>query len=103
MDWKAGIAKAVITPDTAVWLAGYGTKRAPEGKLHDLWVKALAIQDADGRRAALVTTEKDLARIPGPLLRESQPVPCALRIRPEIHAPGPLIEAVLSAARGEVR
>ena len=38
--WKAGVAKVVVTPETAVWLAGYGTKRAPDGKLHDLWVKA---------------------------------------------------------------
>ena len=27
--WKAGIAKAVITPEKSVWLAGYGTKRDP--------------------------------------------------------------------------
>ncbi len=26
--WKAGVAKAVITPEKAVWLAGYGSKRA---------------------------------------------------------------------------
>ena len=57
MDWKAGIAKAVITPDTAVWLAGYGTKRVPEGKLHELWVKVLALEDAQGRRVVLVTTD----------------------------------------------
>ena len=29
MKWKAGIAKAIITPDTPVWLAGYGSKREP--------------------------------------------------------------------------
>lgn len=34
--WKAGVAKAVVTPETGVWLAGYGTKRPPDGKLHDL-------------------------------------------------------------------
>ncbi|MFA5190719.1 MAG: neutral/alkaline non-lysosomal ceramidase N-terminal domain-containing protein [Verrucomicrobiia bacterium] len=55
--WKAGIAKAVITPEKPVWLAGYGTKRAPEGKLHDLWMKALALEDAGGRRAAIVTSD----------------------------------------------
>ena len=27
--WKAGVARAVVTPKTGVWLAGYGTKRAP--------------------------------------------------------------------------
>ena len=55
--WKAGVAKTVITPEKPVWLAGYGSKRAPEGKLHDLWMKALALEDAAGRRAVLVTTD----------------------------------------------
>jgi len=55
--WRAGVAKAIITPEKPVWLAGYGTKRAPEGKLHDLWMKALALEDADGKRAVIVTTD----------------------------------------------
>jgi hypothetical protein len=56
-DWEAGVAKAVITPEKSVWLAGYGSIRAPEGKLHDLWMKALALKDATGRRAVLVTSD----------------------------------------------
>jgi len=55
--WKAGVAKAVVTPETAVWLAGYGTKRVPDGKLHDLWVKALALEDGKGRRAVMITSD----------------------------------------------
>lgn len=55
--WKAGIARAVITPQKAVWLAGYGSKRPPDGKLHDLWMKALALEDNTGRRAVLVTSD----------------------------------------------
>src|SRR5262249_36977470 len=55
--WKAGVSRVVITPETGVWLAGYGTKRAPDGKLHDLWAKALALEDARGRRAVLVTSD----------------------------------------------
>ncbi len=55
--WKAGIAKAVITPETSVWLAGYGSKRAPDGKLHDLWMKALALEDHHGQRAVLITSD----------------------------------------------
>src|SRR4051812_28417422 len=55
--WKAGVARAVITPDTGVWLAGYGTKRPPDGKLHDLWMKALALEDQHGNRAVLVTSD----------------------------------------------
>jgi neutral ceramidase len=57
MPWKVGIAKAVITPDTPVWLAGYGMQRVPTGKLHDLWVKTLALEDNKGHRAVLVTTD----------------------------------------------
>jgi len=56
-DWKAGVARAVITPKTSVWLAGYGSKRAPDGKLHDLWMKALALEDTSGRRVVLITSD----------------------------------------------
>src|SRR5215468_441625 len=55
--WKAGIAKAVITPEKAVWLAGYGSKRVPAGKLHDLWMKAIAFEDSTGNRVVLITSD----------------------------------------------
>ncbi len=55
--WKAGIARTIITPETDVWLAGYGTKRSSDGKLHELWMKALALEDARGQRAVLVTSD----------------------------------------------
>jgi hypothetical protein len=55
--WKAGVASAVITPDTSVWLAGYGTKRPPDGKLHELWMKALALEAPDGQRVVMVTSD----------------------------------------------
>ena len=57
VHWKAGIARRVITPETPVWLAGYGSKRVPQGKLHELWMKALALEDRDGRRAVLITSD----------------------------------------------
>ncbi len=56
-NWKAGIAKAIITPEKPVWLAGYGSKRAPDGKLHELWMKALALEDDQGRRVVLITSD----------------------------------------------
>jgi hypothetical protein len=56
-DWRAGVARRVITPETPVWLAGYGTRRPPDGKLHDLWMKALALEDADGHRVVLITSD----------------------------------------------
>jgi hypothetical protein len=57
MTWQVGIGRRSITPETPVWLAGYGTKRVPDGKTHDLWVKVLALQDPSGRRAVLATTD----------------------------------------------
>ncbi|MEQ1825652.1 MAG: neutral/alkaline non-lysosomal ceramidase N-terminal domain-containing protein [Pirellula sp.] len=57
MLWKVGLAKAVITPKSNVWLAGYGSKRPPDGKLHDLWMKALTLQDRSGQRVVLVTSD----------------------------------------------
>ena len=56
-NWKAGIARQVITPETAVWLAGYGSERAPEETLHDIWMKALALEDNKGNRAVLITSD----------------------------------------------
>jgi hypothetical protein len=56
--WKAGAAKAVITPAGPMWMSGYGARNKPaEGKVHDLWAKALALEDAAGRRAVLVTLD----------------------------------------------
>lgn len=56
--WKAGVARVVITPEKPMWLAGYGGRDRPsEGTLHDLWAKALAVEDANGKQAVLVTTD----------------------------------------------
>lgn len=57
-EWKAGVGRAVITPATPMWMSGYASRDRPaEGKLHDLWAKALALEDASGRRAVLVTLD----------------------------------------------
>jgi neutral ceramidase len=55
--WRAGVARAVATPENGVWLAGYGTKRPPDGKLHDIWMKALALKAPGGERVVLVTSD----------------------------------------------
>jgi len=61
--WKAGVARAVITPEEPIWMAGYGSRDHPsEGTLVDLWAKVLAIEDAKGKKVVLVTT--DLLGIP---------------------------------------
>ncbi|MCO5235843.1 MAG: neutral/alkaline non-lysosomal ceramidase N-terminal domain-containing protein [Chitinophagaceae bacterium] len=57
MEWLVGISRRVLTPTTDVWLAGYGTKRPVEGKLHDIWVKILALKSKNGKRAVMVTTD----------------------------------------------
>jgi len=56
-EWKAGVARAILTPETEVWLAGYGSKRVATEKLHDLWMKALALEDAAGKRVVLITSD----------------------------------------------
>jgi len=61
--WKVGGAKARITPEEPLWLAGYGGRDHPaEGTLHDLWIKVLALEAADGNRAVVLTS--DLLGIP---------------------------------------
>ncbi|GAB3921626.1 neutral/alkaline non-lysosomal ceramidase N-terminal domain-containing protein [Larkinella terrae] len=56
--WKAGVASVVITPKESQWMAGYAARtRAAEGKLHDLWAKALALEDEKGNRVVLVTSD----------------------------------------------
>ena len=62
--WQVGIAKTDITPSGPIWLAGYAARNHPaEGTLHPLWAKALVIQDAEGGKAAILTT--DLIGLPG--------------------------------------
>ncbi len=62
-DWRAGVARMVITPEHSQWMAGYGDRDRPsEGKIMEIWAKALAIQDENGKQAVLVTA--DLVGIP---------------------------------------
>ena len=64
--WKAGVAKTVITPEESIWMAGYGGRDRPaDGKIHDLWAKALALEDSLGNRSVLVTL--DLLGLPKPV------------------------------------
>ena len=57
-DWKAGVASVVITPGEPTWLSGYGSRTEPaDGKVHDLYAKALAIEGSDAARLVLVTLD----------------------------------------------
>jgi hypothetical protein len=56
--WKAGVATTVITPTRPIWMAGYSARsQASQGKLQDIYVKALALEDSSGKRVVLVTTD----------------------------------------------
>ena len=57
-DYKAGIGRIIITPEKPIYLSGYGEPQSPsEGVIHDLWAKALAIEDRKGARVVIVTTD----------------------------------------------
>jgi neutral ceramidase len=67
--WKAGVARVNISPELPIWLSGYGGRNKPaQDKLDELWAKAIVLEDADGRRAVLVTM--DLVGIDRELSRE---------------------------------
>jgi len=56
--WKAGAAKAVITPEPPMYMAGYGGRdKAAESTLHDIWIKVLALEDAGGYRGVVITSD----------------------------------------------
>ncbi|WP_437221954.1 neutral/alkaline non-lysosomal ceramidase N-terminal domain-containing protein [Planctomicrobium sp. SH661] len=58
-DWRAGTARARITPPMPMPMAGYagrGMKHA-DGALTDLWAKVLVLEDAQGHQAALITLD----------------------------------------------
>ncbi len=62
-EWKAGVASVAITPEESMWMAGYASRTKPsEGKVHDLYAKALSLEDPQGHRVVLLTT--DLIGIP---------------------------------------
>jgi hypothetical protein len=56
--WKAGTARIKITPQEPLWMAGFASRDHPaEGKLHDLWIKILVLEAADGHRGLIVTSD----------------------------------------------
>lgn len=56
--WRAGVAKAKITPSEPMLMAGYGSRTEPaNGKLTELWAKALVIEDASGHKGLIITLD----------------------------------------------
>src|SRR5262245_50513348 len=57
-QWKAGLATVNITPEKPVPMAGYASRTKPFEKVEQaIYAKALALEDRDGHRAVLVTTD----------------------------------------------
>jgi len=53
-----GLARADITPEGPIWLAGYASRDKPsEGVLAPLYAIALALEDGQGNRAVVVTAD----------------------------------------------
>lgn len=64
--WRAAAGAVAITPTGSMWMAGYASRTAPsEGAVHDLFAKALVLEDSAGTRFAIITT--DLIGIPAEL------------------------------------
>ncbi len=63
VEWKAGTASVVITPEAPMWMAGYASRDKPsEGAVHDLNATALALEDSHGARLVIVAL--DLIGVP---------------------------------------
>src|ERR1700722_5566087 len=57
-EWKVGLAQVKITPERPVQMSGYASRTKPFEKVAaDLYVKALVLEDRDGHRAVLVTSD----------------------------------------------
>ncbi len=70
MTWKAGTAKVNITPTESLWMAGFAARTQPaDGKAMDLWIKVLALEDAGGHRAIILTS--DLLGFPKSIYRRT--------------------------------
>ena len=64
--WRAGFSRVAITPAEPMFASGYGGRTKPsDGKVHDLYVRAAALQDPTGHRVLIVAL--DLIGIPGPM------------------------------------
>lgn len=56
--YRAGAARLDITPEGPIWLSGYASRNKPSnGVLQRLYAKALAVDDGQGSRVVIVTTD----------------------------------------------
>ncbi|NLX54239.1 MAG: hypothetical protein GXY58_03915 [Planctomycetaceae bacterium] len=56
--WRVGVARVAITPDTPLWMAGYGSRtHEANDQYTELWVRTCALEDSAGARAVLVACD----------------------------------------------
>jgi hypothetical protein len=57
-DWKVGLATVKITPERPMLMSGYAGRTKPfEGVESDLYAKAMVLEDAEGHRGVVVTSD----------------------------------------------
>jgi hypothetical protein len=57
-DYKAGVGRIIITPERPIYMSGYAGRDHPsEGAIQDLWAKALVLEDHQGARVIIVSTD----------------------------------------------
>lgn len=53
-----GTHKISITPNESMWMAGYAARNKPsEGKIHDLYTRAVALRDTNGNQLVIISAE----------------------------------------------
>ncbi len=68
-DYKAGVGRINITPAAPIYLSGYGNRTHPsDGKLTELWAKALALDDGAAAEWSSVRTWR-VCRLRSPIRR----------------------------------
>jgi neutral ceramidase len=55
--YRAGTAKVKITPDEPGYLLAYDQHQKAEGVESDVWTRALALEDAEGKKVVLVSAD----------------------------------------------
>src|SRR5262245_11977731 len=57
-DWKVGLAQVKITPERPVPMSGYASRtKLSEKAASDLYAKAMVLEDGEGHRAVVVTSD----------------------------------------------
>lgn len=80
---KAGVAQQIITPAMNMWMAGYASRKKPaEGKVQELYAKALALEDVAGKRFVFVTLDL-IGILPRLRMRMEEKVQNAYGLPPE--------------------